>query len=61
MLYSKLAANGAVIIIVPVGVVQVGCMVTEAVGATGAVGKISTVKLVAELMQPVVIFLTVTG
>ncbi len=47
--------------IVPVGVVQVGCMVTEAVGATGAVGKISTVKLVAELMQPVVIFLTVTG
>ena len=46
---------------VPVGVVQVGCMVTEAVGAAGAVGKTSTVKLVAELMQPFVIFLTVTG
>ncbi len=46
---------------VPVGVVQVGCMVTEAVGAIGAVGKTFTVKLVAELMQPVVIFLTVTA
>jgi hypothetical protein len=46
---------------VPVGVVQVGCVVTDAVGAAGAVGKTFTVKLVAELMQPVVIFLTVTG
>ena len=46
---------------VPVGVVQVGCMVTDAVGATGKVGKTFTVKLVTELMQPVVIFLTVTA
>jgi hypothetical protein len=61
MLYSKLAASGAVINIVPVGVVQVGCMVTDAVGATGKVGKTFTVKLVAELMQPVVTFLTVTA
>ncbi len=60
MLYSKLAANGAVIMMVPVGVVQVGCMVTDAVGATGAVGKTFTVKLVAELVQPVAVFLTVT-
>jgi UDP-N-acetylmuramyl pentapeptide synthase len=46
---------------VPVGVVQVGCVVTDAVGATGAVGKTSTVKLLAELVQPVAVFLTVTG
>ena len=45
---------------VPVGVVQVGCVVTDAVGAAGAVGKTSTVRLVVELMQPVAVFLTVT-
>ena len=46
---------------VPVGAVQVGCIVTEAVGATGKVGKTFTVKLVAELVQPFVVFLTVTA
>ena len=44
MLYSKLAANGAVISMVPVGVVQVGCVVTAAVGAAGKVGTAFTVK-----------------
>ena len=46
---------------VPVGTVQVGCMVTAAVGAAGAVDKAFTVKFVAELVQPFVIFLTVTA
>ena len=46
---------------VPVGVVQVGCIVTEAAGAAGAVDKAFTVKLVAEPVQPFVIFLTVTA
>src|SRR5258705_7001773 len=36
-LYSK-APVGAVITIVPVGAAQVGCTVTEAVGAAGGVG-----------------------
>jgi hypothetical protein len=45
--------------IVPVGVVQVGCTVTLAVGAGGAAGRLLTVIEEADETQPVVIFLTV--
>ena len=53
------AGAGAVTVIVPVVMVQVGCVVTEAVGAAGAVGAAFTVSCVAAEVQPAV-FLTVT-
>ena len=45
---------------VPVGVVQVGCTVTDAVGATGEAGSALTVNTVADDTHPVAVFLTVT-
>ena len=53
------AGAGAVTVIVPVVVVHVGCAVTEAVGAAGAVGAAFTVSCVAADVQPAA-FLTVT-
>jgi hypothetical protein len=41
---------------VPVGVVHVGCTVTEAVGAAGGVGTVFTVTEVDVEIQPVVVF-----
>ena len=46
------APIGAVITIVPVGTAQVGCRVTEAVGAAGAAGAALTVSVVAPEIQP---------
>ena len=46
--------------IVPVGTAQVGCTVTEAVGAAGAPGAPLTVSVVAAETQPAA-FLTVTS
>ena len=43
---------GAVMVIVPVATVQVGCAVTEAVGTEGVVGCALTVTIVAEEIQP---------
>jgi hypothetical protein len=59
MLYSIDAPVGAVTVIVPVGVVQVGCAVTDAVGAAGAEGTVLTVTLVAIETQPVEVFCAV--
>ena len=53
------AGAGAVTVMVPVVVVHVGCVVTEAVGAAGAVGAAFTVSCVAADVQPDP-FLTVT-
>ena len=50
---------GAVMVIVPVVVVQVGCCVTEAAGAAGADATAFTVTLVGAEIQPA-LFLTVT-
>jgi len=59
-LYSK-APVGAVMTIVPVGVAQVGCTVTEAVGAAGGVGAAFTVSGVGAETQVIsVVDLTVT-
>jgi hypothetical protein len=60
MLYSNPVPVGIVITIVPLGVVQVGCKVTDAVGAAGAPGIVFTVKGVAADTQPVVVLRTVT-
>jgi ABC-type transport system involved in cytochrome c biogenesis permease subunit len=60
MLYSIDAPVGAVTVIVPVGVVHVGCAVTEAVGAAGAEGTAFTVTLVAVDVQPVEVFCAIT-
>ncbi len=54
------APVGAVTVIVPVGVVQVGCAVTVAVGAAGAFGTAVIVTGVADDTHPVVISFTVT-
>ena len=53
------AGEGAVTVIVPVVVVHVGCVVTEAVGAAGALGAAFTTTAVAEEIQPAAFF-TVT-
>jgi hypothetical protein len=55
-----LAPVGAVTVIVPVAVPQLGCAVTLAVGATGVAGAVFTVKAVTEDTQPLVVFLLVT-
>jgi hypothetical protein len=54
------APVGAVITIVPVGVVHVGCVVTLAVGAAGAPGMAFTVRTVADETHPVLLSLAVT-
>lgn len=59
MLYSKFAPVGVVTTIVPVGVVQVGCVKLK-VGATGAPGTLFTVTLVPGLTHPFVVSRTVT-
>jgi hypothetical protein len=59
MLYSNAAPIGAVIIIVPVGVVQVGCTVTLAVGEAGFAGIGFTVSAVGEETHPVAVLRTV--
>jgi hypothetical protein len=59
MLYSMEAPVGAVIVIVPVGVVHVGWFVTDAVGAAGVPGAVFTVTLVAVETQPVEVFFAV--
>ena len=53
------AGEGAVTVIVPVVVVHVGCVVTEAVGCAGAEGAAPTVTAVIPEVQPAA-FLTVT-
>jgi hypothetical protein len=53
------AGAGAVTVIVPVVVVHVGCVVTEAVGAAGAVGAAFTVSCCGRGIQPAAFF-TVT-
>ena len=53
------AGEGAVTVIVPVVVVHVGCVVTEAVGAAGALGAALIVTAVAAEVHPDP-FLTVT-
>ena len=59
MLYCRETPVGAVITIVPVGVVQVGWLVTEAVAvATKGIG--FTVIFKGAEMQPVALFFTVT-
>ena len=55
-----LAPVGAVTTIVPVGVVQVGCTVTLAVGVAGAFGTALTVQLNGVEVQPVVVLRAVT-
>ena len=59
MLYSKVAPVGALIVMVPVGTGHVGCCVTLAVGAVGLVDIGFIIMVVAVLMQPVAISLTV--
>ena len=61
MLYSRLAPTGAVITIVPVAVLQSGCVAADAVGAAGPAGTGLTVTEPAIEIQPVVVFLTVTA
>ena len=58
VLYVIPVPVGAVIIIVPVATEQVGCAVTDAVGAAGVEGWAFTVTLVAEDIQPL-LFLAV--
>ncbi len=58
MLYVKPEPVGAVTVMVPVAVVQVGC-ITVAVGAAGVAGCASIVILVEAEVQPS-LFLTVT-
>ena len=61
ILYSKVAPNGAVTTIVPVGTAHVGCIVVLAVGATGGVGTASIVIDAPVLAQVVsTVLLTVT-
>ena len=55
-----MAPVGAVMLTVPVGVVQVGCTVTLGVGATGGAGTLFTVSNKAEETHPVAISFTVT-
>ena len=50
---------GAVTVIVPVGIGQVGCAVTDAVGTEGVAGCVFTVTLVLAEIQPL-LFLAVT-
>jgi hypothetical protein len=59
MLYSSMAPVGAVITIVPVVVVQVGCTVTLAVGVAGFAGIGFMVSAVGEDTQPVLVSRTV--
>jgi hypothetical protein len=59
ILYSKLVPVGAVTTIVPV-TIQVGCTITLAVGAVGAVGTAFIVATVTVEIQPVVVFFAVT-
>src|SRR6478609_3320396 len=47
-LYSNVAPNGAVMVTVPVGTAQVGCVVVLAVGAAGAPGTAFTVTFVTD-------------
>ena len=54
-----LAAIGAVMTIVPVGVVQFGCMVTVAVGV-GTEGIALIIRESGTDMQPVAVFCVVT-
>ena len=53
------AGAGTVTVIVPVVAVHVGCVVTEAVGAAGALGAAFTVTCVAAEIQAAA-FITVT-
>ena len=60
MLYSRFAPVGDETTMVPVGVVQVGCTVTDAVGVAGVPGAALTVSGVAEDIHPVAVLRTVT-
>lgn len=51
---------GLVIVIVPVGVAQVACCVTDAIGAVGTAGNVLIVTGADAETQPVVVFFTVT-
>ena len=58
-LYSNPAPNGAVIVTVPVGTAQVGCVVVDAVGAAGVAGTAFTVTFVADEIHVVSVVLRV--
>jgi hypothetical protein len=60
MLYCNAAPKGAVIMIVPVEIMQVGCTVTLAVGAAGFAGTGFTVTAVGADTQPVEVSRVVT-
>ena len=53
MLYWMFAPEGAVTTMVPVGTVQVGCVVTHAVGAAGVAGGRCIVRFGGAKIQPV--------
>ena len=60
MLYSRPLPVGAVMVMVPVTVMHVGCAVTLAVAVAGGAGMLFTVTWMAVDTQPEAIFLTVT-
>ena len=60
ILYSSPVPVGADMLMVPVGVLHVGCTVILAVGATGGAGTLFTVSNKAAETQPVEISFTVT-
>ena len=61
ILYSKLAPIGELTSIVPVIAAQVGCWVTEAIGANGAPGTALTVTVLPDVSQVVsTVLLTTT-
>ena len=59
MLYSRPDPVGAVMFIVPVNIIHVGCTVTLAAGAAGGAGILFTIIDKAGEIHPDVIFLTV--
>jgi hypothetical protein len=60
MLYCKPGPVGLVIVIVPDGLAQLACCVTDAIGAVGTAGNVLIVTGVDAEVQPVAVFLTVT-
>lgn len=61
MLYSYVAPTGAVMLMVPVVVMQVGCTVTDAVAGGAGTGAAFTARFVIAETHPVAMSLTETG